>query len=276
MELGFEADLSARHISFVETGRSNPSRKAIHAIAGALDVPLRERNLLFDAAGFARPYSEATLSESELAHHRRLVATILQRHEPFFAVAIDRHWNVAMANAPAEQFLGRFFGPGAIEKPPQPNLARLLFHPRGLRSCILNWSDAGMHFWERLHRESVRNPDDDELTALLEEMTSYGDVPTGPVRPSPHPALELHLAVDGMELRLIGSVLTFDSARTPALEELRVETFFPADDTSAQQLEAQQLEAQQLEAQQLEAQKLETRKLEGSPLVEETEAGSSD
>ena len=239
MELGFEADLSSRHVSFVETGRSSPSRDALFAIADALDIPLRERNILFEAAGFARPYSEATLSESELAHHRQLVASILQRHDPFFAVAIDRHWDVQMANRTAEQFLSRFFGPGAIDEPEQPNLARLLFHPAGLRSCIVNWPEASAHFWERLHRESVHNPLDEGLAALLEEIASYGDVDTSPSRPSSPHALVLHLSMDDVELRLIGSVLAFDSARSPALEELRIETFFPADDCTARQLEAQ-------------------------------------
>jgi transcriptional regulator with XRE-family HTH domain len=241
MDLAFEADLSARHVSFVETGRSSPSRDTLFAIMDALDVPLRERNVLFEAAGFARPYSEATLSESELAHHRRLVASILQRHDPFFAVAIDRHWNVRMANRAGEAFLDQFFGPGAIEEPPEPNLARLLFHPAGLRSCIVNWPEASAHFWDRLHRESVHNPLDEDLAALIEEIRSYGDVATRPPKPSRHPALELELAMDGMELSLIGSVLAFDSARVPALEELRIETFFPADDHTARQLEARPL-----------------------------------
>jgi len=241
MDLAFDADVSARHISFIETGRSTPSRDALFAITDALDVPLRERNVLFEAAGYARPYSEVTLSESELAHHRRLVASILQRHDPFFAVAIDRHWNVRMANHPGEEFLDQFFGPGGIEEPSEPNLARLLFHPAGLRSCIVNWPEASAHFWGRLHRESVHNPLDEGLAALLEEIASYGDFATRPPTPSRRPALELELAMDGMELNLIGSVLAFDSARSPALEELRIETFFPADDRTARQLEARPL-----------------------------------
>jgi len=241
MDLALDSDLSARHISFVETGRSTPSRDALFSIAEALDVPLRERNALFEAAGFARPYSEATLSESELAHHRQLVRSILQRHEPFFAVAIDRHWNVRMANRPGEAFLNTFFGPGGIEKPPEPNLARLLFHPAGLRSCIVNWREASAHFRDRLHRESVHNPLDEDLASLLEEIASYGDVGTRSPILSRRPALELELAMDGRELRLIGSVLAFDSARSPALDELRIETFFQADDRTARQLEARSL-----------------------------------
>jgi len=238
MDLGFAADLSARHLSFVENGRSSPSRESLFAIADALDVPLRERNVLFEAAGFARPYSEATLSGTELEHHRELVASILRRHEPFFAVAIDRHWNVEMANRAAAAFLDEFFGPGAIDDPPRPNLARLLFHPAGMRSCIVNWPEASAHFRARLHRESVHNPLDEELAALLEEVTAYGDASEVAPDPSDQHAMVLELSRGGMELRLIGSVLAFDSARSPALDELRIETFFPADTRTARQLES--------------------------------------
>jgi len=238
MTLAFETDLSPRHVSFVETGRSVPSRDALLALAEALEVPLRERNVLFEAAGFARPYSEATLSDAELTYHYRLVESVLQRHEPFFAVAIDRHWDVKLHNQAAERFLSQFFRPGAIEESPQPNLARLLFHPAGLKPHILNWPDVGAHFWARLNRESVRNPLDEGLVSLLEEVASYGDLPARPTLPRHDHALVLHLSIGDAEARLIGSVLAFDSVSSPALEELRVETFFPADDRTARQLEA--------------------------------------
>lgn len=237
MTLGFEADLSSRHISFVETGRSMPSRDALLDLADALDVPLRERNVLFEAAGYSRPYSEATLSEAELAYHYRLVESVLQRHEPFFAVAIDRHWNIMLHNHAAERFLSQFFRPGAIEEPLQPNLARLLFHPAGLRSCIVNWSEVSAHMWARLHRESVRNPLDEGLASLLDEVASYGELPEGRADPPRDHALPLHLSMGDMEVRLIGSILAFDAAASPALEELRIETYFPADERTARQLE---------------------------------------
>jgi len=177
MDLSFEADLSARHISFLETGRSHPSRRALGALADALAIPLRERNELYEAAGFAHPYSDATLSDNELAFHYDLVRSVLERHEPWFAVAIDRHWNIRMANTAAGQFLEPFFCEGAIDPPLAPNLARLLFHPSGLRTCLLNWSDVGPHFMDRLSRELIRNPMDTELAALVDEMASYGGLP---------------------------------------------------------------------------------------------------
>ncbi|PIQ61998.1 MAG: transcriptional regulator [Bacteroidetes bacterium CG12_big_fil_rev_8_21_14_0_65_60_17] len=255
MDLSFEADLSARHISFLETGRSQPSRRALGALADALRIPLRERNELFEAAGFAHPYSDATLSDSELAFHYDLVRSVLARHEPWFAVAIDRHWNIRMMNAAAEQFLAQFFCEGGIEPPLTPNLARLLFHPAGLRTCLLNWPDVRTHFMERLSRELIRNPMDAEFAVLVDEMASYVGVPGEDSsggrdsrrgarrRDSARPASEdlalvLHLSTGDMEARLIGTVMAFDSARSPALEELRIETFFPADEATRMQMES--------------------------------------
>ncbi len=254
MDLSFEADLSARHISFLETGRSQPSRRALGALADALRIPLRERNELFEAAGFAHPYSDATLSDEALAFHYQLVRFVLARHEPWFSVAIDRHWNIRMANDAAERFLAGFFCEGAIEPPLERNLARLLFHPAGLRSCLLNWLDVSSHFMERLHRELIRNPMDTGLAALMDEVASYGgesgDGELGrSVREHGAPgraasgmgaqdhALVMHLSTGGMEVRLVGTVMAFDSARSPALEELRIETFFPADEETRRQMD---------------------------------------
>jgi transcriptional regulator with XRE-family HTH domain len=237
MTLAFEADLSARHISFIETGRAMPSRDALLTLVEALEVPLRERNVLLEAAGFSRLYSETTLSDEDLAYHYRLVESVLRRHEPFFAVAIDRHWNIVLHNRAAERFLAQFFRPGAIEESSSPNLARLLFHPDGLRNCIVNWAEVSTHMWARLHRESVRNPLDEGLVSLLDEVASYGDLPEGRIDALHDHALPLHLSMGEMEVRLIGSILAFDAAATPALEELRIETYFPADARTARQLE---------------------------------------
>lgn len=239
MALAFAADLSPRHVSFIETGRAQPSRASLLALAEALDVPLRERNVLLEAAGFARAYSDAPLTAPELAFHRRLVSTVLARHDPFFAVAIDRHWNVRLHNEAGGRVLARFFGPHAIPESDPPNLARLLFHPAGLRPCILNWPAVGAHFAARLHRERLRNPHDAGLQALYDELHAYGDLHT-PEAISTHAAhhvLPIELDLDGTHLRLLGSILAFEGATTAALDELRIETFFPADEETARRLE---------------------------------------
>lgn len=236
LALSLEADLSARHVSFIETGRSSPSRASLAVLADALDVPLRERNALFEAAGFARPHAVPDPSDSDVAGHRRLVEGVLLRHEPYFAVAIDRHWDVRLKNRAAARSLARYEGTGAVPDGAVPNLARLLFHPEGLMTCLTNGPAVAAHFLDRLRRESFRNPMDDRLAALAEEMKGY--------TPPPHAraeqresALTLDLLIEGHRLRLLPAVLAFDTAGSVALEELRVETFFPADDTTKTLLE---------------------------------------
>ena len=235
MALAERAGLSPRHVSFLETGRSSPSRHSVSALAEALNVPLGDRNALLEAAGFARAFSEESLCGPALSFHRRLVQSILERHEPSFAVAIDRKWDVVLANAAADRVLERFFQADAV--PGAPNLARLLFHPAGLRGCLTDPGHALRPFARRLERERGRHPFDEGLAALAAEIAAYG-IPAGPEAPSGEPALVLDLSLDGVRMRLLGCVLAFDHARAPALEELRIETFFPADEETAERLAA--------------------------------------
>lgn len=236
LALSLKADLSARHVSFIETGRSAPSRASLTALADALDVPLRERNALFEAAGFAWPYAVPDPSDADVAGHRRLIEGMLRRHEPYFAVAIDRHWDVRLKNGAAARSLARYEGTGAAPEGEVPNLARLLFHPEGLMSCLANAPAVAAHFLDRLRRESFRNPMDERLAALVEEMEAYA--PPARVRAEQgESALVLDLSIDGHRLRLLPAVLAFDTAGSVALEELRIETFFPADDATAAVLE---------------------------------------
>lgn len=236
LALSFEANLSARHISFIETGRSSPSRVSLAALAEALEIPLRERNVLFEAAGFAGPYAVPDPSDVEVAGHRWLVENVLRRHEPYFAVAIDRHWNVRLRNQTAARSLARYQGTGALPEGSVPNLARLLLHPEGLMSCITNGAAVATHFLDRLRRESFRNPMDEQLTALMVEMEAY-KAPVSVRQERDESALTLDLLIGGVRLRLLAAVLAFDTDRSIALEELRVETFFPADDSTATLLE---------------------------------------
>ncbi|GAB5537470.1 MAG: helix-turn-helix transcriptional regulator [Rubricoccaceae bacterium] len=233
--LADQAALSTRHLSFLETERARPSQPTVLQLADALDIPLRERNVLLEAAGFARLYPEASLSDSELEFHRQLVQSVLDRHDPFFAVAIDRLWTIQLRNDAADRFLAPF----ASSIPGPPNLARLLVHPSGLGPMLVNRDEVAIHFLARLERESAARPNDAELAALMDEMASYGPFRAPLVAaPSDDLALPLKLAINGHSLRLIGGVLAFDGARSPALDELRIETFFPADQATADVLHA--------------------------------------
>ncbi|MGH8035693.1 MAG: helix-turn-helix domain-containing protein, partial [Lysobacterales bacterium] len=229
LDLADEAEISTRHLSFMETGRSVPSREMVLRLTERLDIPLRERNALLVAAGYAPMYRERPLSDPALASARQAVELILKSHEPFPALALDRHWNLVAANAALPQLLA-----GAdpeLLKPPV-NVLRLSLHPRGLATKIVNLVQWRTHLFERL-RQQIAATADPVLADLLEELRAY---------PLPDGAEDTHL--DGEHLgvampfqfRTGHGVLSFISTTTifgtpvdVTLQELMLETFFPAD-----------------------------------------------
>jgi transcriptional regulator with XRE-family HTH domain len=238
LELAMRAGFSARHVSFIETGRTKPSREALLAIAESLEVPLRERNRLLEAAGFAHVYRQTPLDAAEMAHVRSVLQFILDRHEPFGAVLLDRYSNLMMANAAASRMLGALIDPSLLA--PSPNLLRMVCHPLGLRSAIVNWDEVARHLVGRAERE-LNYPGDDPVAAdLLAELRGY----VGAVRhpPSAHgPAdllLPVHIRKGELDVRLFSTIMTLGTPQDVTLQELRVETFFPADEAAAASLDA--------------------------------------
>lgn len=235
LELALEAGVSARHISFVETGRSRPSREMVMLLAEVLAVPLRERNTLLEAAGHARYYRETGLSAPELAQVRRVIEFILERHEPYSAVAIDRRWNVLMANRPHERMLDRLVGDRSLPDPTAGNLLRLTFDPDGLRPCIVNWEEVARALVDRVHREIGGSPDE-ESEALLEELLSYPGVPERwrvPDLTRPPPVvIPIRLRAGDLQVALFSAITTLGTAQDVTLQELRIESFFPADEAT--------------------------------------------
>jgi transcriptional regulator with XRE-family HTH domain len=229
LDLAHEAEISTRHLSFVETGRSVPSREMVLRLTQRLDIPLRERNALLVAAGYAPMYREQPLTDPAQAPARQAVELILKSHEPFPALALDRHWNLVAANAALPLLLG-----GAdpdLLKPPV-NVLRLSLHPRGLANSIVNLTQWRSHLFERL-RQQIAATADPVLAGLLEELRAY---------PVPEDAADTPL--DGEHLgvampfrfRTEHGVLSFISTTTifgtpvdVTLQELMLETFFPAD-----------------------------------------------
>ncbi|MFC5521383.1 helix-turn-helix domain-containing protein [Polaromonas jejuensis] len=229
LDLADEADISTRHLSFMETGRSVPSREMVLRLTERLDIPLRERNALLVAAGYAPMYRERPLSDPALASARQAVELILKSHEPFPALALDRHWNLVAANAALPQLLA-----GAdpeLLKPPV-NVLRLSLHPGGLAGKIVNLVQWRTHLFERL-RQQIAATADPVLADLLEELRAY---------PVSEGAADTHL--DGehlgvampLKFRTGHGVLSFISTTTifgtpvdVTLQELMLETFFPAD-----------------------------------------------
>jgi transcriptional regulator with XRE-family HTH domain len=231
LDLATEAEVSARHLSFVETGRSKPSRELVLHLAEHLDVPLRERNTLLLAAGYAPVYRERSLEDEEMDPVRAALDRILAGHEPYPAVIVDRRWDLVSANGAALRLFTAGVALHLLEAPI--NVYRLGLHPEGLAPRVRNMGEYSHHLLSRLQREVVLTGDPD-LEALLEEVRGYPDL-THPSRVDADPARMLFLpmeftTVDGEELSFFSTLATFGTALDVTVAELSIEAFFPADD----------------------------------------------
>jgi transcriptional regulator with XRE-family HTH domain len=229
LDLAVDAEISARHLSFVETGRAAPSRDMVLKLAERLDVPLRERNVLLVAAGFAPAFPQRALDDPALKAAREAINLVLKAHEPNPALAYDRHWNLVSANrmvAPLlegipQRLLGQPF-----------NILRLAFHPEALAARTVNLAEWCGHLLERLHRQC-------EVTADPELIKLYADLKAFPIpaRSGPLPpdnvAIPFKLRHDGEVLSFFSTTMVFGTPVDITLSELALETFFPADDLTA-------------------------------------------
>ena len=232
--LATEADISTRHLSFVESGRALPSREMVMHLAERLEVPLRARNALLVAAGYAPLFRERPLSDPQLAAAREAVELVLKGHEPYPALAIDRHWTIVATNNALAPLLS-----GAspeLLKPPV-NALRLSLHPQGIAASIVNWHAWREHVLARLQRQ-VDVSGDDTLSALRDELAAY-PAPADADAPTPDDASLNQIAVP-LRLRTPLGVLSFFSTTTVfgtpvdvTLSELAIEAFFPADQQTA-------------------------------------------
>lgn len=233
LDLALEADISTRHLSYVETGRAHPSREMVLRLAESLQVPLRERNSLLLAAGYAPLYSETGLEAPEMAEARRAVEFILAQQEPFPAFVLDRHWNLLIMNGATTRFLALF---PECTLSGQPNALRFIFHPQGLRPFVKNWEEIARRLIQRVHREATGNPPDHETKALLNELLSYPDVPSRWRMPdlesSPAPLLTISYGREGQTMRFFSTITTFGTPQDAVLQELRIECYFPADEAT--------------------------------------------
>lgn len=231
LDLATEADVSPRHVSFVETGRSQPSREMVLLLATALGVPLRERNALLVAAGYAPVYRETSLDAPELEPARRALALILEHQEPYPAVVMNRHWDIVSSNRAAQALFGVLLDRGSPV--PVPNVVRLMFHPDGLRPHVANWEVVASHLIQRVHREAVGGVADAATLALLDEVLAYPGVPAAWRRLDPAlplaPIIPVAFARGDLSVRYFSTVTTLGTPQDITLQELRVECFFPAD-----------------------------------------------
>jgi transcriptional regulator with XRE-family HTH domain len=229
MDLAGEADISTRHLSFVETGRSVPSREMVLRLAERLDVPLRERNALLVAAGYAPMYRERPFDDPALATARQAVELILRSHEPYPALAVDRHWNLLAHNAMVPPLLARA-DPALLQG--TVNVLRLSLHPRGLAPHIVNLGQWRHHLFERL-RQQIQLTGDAALQALERELRALPVPPDeGDTRLDGEVlgvAMPLRFRTEAGVLSFISTMTIFGTPVDVTLQELAVEAFFPAD-----------------------------------------------
>ncbi len=246
LDLSLTAEVSQRHLSFLESGRAMPSRAMVLQLGDALDVPLRERNRLLTAAGFAPMFEARALGDPDMAPIMAALELVMAHHEPNPAVVVDRNWNVLMHNdAMARAFfsiVGDMEAMWAQVCPDsEPNLLKLTFHPEGVRDYIANWREIGPVLLGRTRREAEIDGNV-TLSALLDEILDYPGVPKRWLTPKwqtpPPPVLSLEYKTGGTRLRLFSMLSTFGTAQDVTADELRIETFFPADEDSAALLKA--------------------------------------
>ena len=231
LDLALDTGISQKHVSFVETGRSTPSKAMIIDLADALGIPLRERNAILLAAGYAPAYRDEPL-EAPLMHQvKRAVDRLLRQHEPFPALVMDRYWNVIETNAAAPAFFGRFIDLAAHAKPR--NLLHLMFDPDALRPHIARFPETARSLLQRLRDEAVGHVVDIRSRALMAELMAYPGVPRdlGP-RPSTLalPMIPLGFRAGERVIDLFSMITTVGTPQTVMAEEMRIETMFPADD----------------------------------------------
>jgi transcriptional regulator with XRE-family HTH domain len=238
LALATAASTSTRHLSFVETGRATPSREMVLRLAHTLDVPLRERNALLGAAGFAPLYRESPLDAPGMSALQRMLDFTLSRFEPFPAFLVDRCFRVLRANAAAARALGGFAGPGAPWREQPLNLLRVTLHPDGLRPFIVNFAEVASSMLARLERSVVAG-DDPELAALERELRQLPDLPEPCALPlTLEPVTPLHLKRGELEVRLFSMLAQVGAAQDVTAAELHIESLMPADPASEAALRA--------------------------------------
>lgn len=245
LALANEAEVSPRHLCFVETGRAKPSREMVLLLATVLDVPFRERNALLLAAGFAPMYCETPLDSPGLGPVRAALDAILRQQEPFPAVVMNRRWDILSSNQAAARFFGFLLGEQA---PAVPNVVRLMFDPMGLRPYVTNWPSVAEALIQRVHREAVGGIKDDVTAQMLQEILTRSDVPPHLRRPNLEaqqlPLIAIHFEKQGQAFNYFSAVTTLGTPQDITLQELRIESFFPTD--SATEERARQFARQAL------------------------------
>ena len=237
--LALEAEISTRHLSFLETGRTQPSREMVLLLSRVLEVPLRSRNDLLTAAGYAPVYRETGLDAPEMAQVKQALGFMLRQQEPLPAMVLDRHWNILLTNEAMGKVMGLFLDPVATAALGPANAMRLSYHPQALRPYIVNWEATAAAFIQWLHRDLLRTGDA-ETRRLLDELLSYPDVPRQwqllDLDASTAPFLAIELKKGDVRFSFFTLLASLGTPYDITLHELRIECFFAADAATADAL----------------------------------------
>jgi len=237
LDLAGVADSSQRHVSFLESGRTAPSREMVLRLAQALDLPLRQQNAMLLAAGFAPMWRESDLAAPELTQVQAALAFMLAQQEPFPAVVVDRRWNILDANLGAAKLVG-FLAELGDPAPPEgrPNLADALMAPGGMRHALTNWAEVAAYFLRGVQADALADGTA-ETQALLARISAYPGAPAlahGPAADEAHgPVLTMVFEKAGTRLALFTAIATLGTPQDVTLQEIRIESFFPADEPTA-------------------------------------------
>lgn len=234
LELALESGVSQRHVSFLESGRAKPSRSMILQLSETLEVPLRERNDWLVAAGFAPVFRARPLDDPQMNQVMSAVRMMLANHEPFPAIAIDRAWNIRLSNRPFEMLTSMIGGDVWTRVGgPERNLMRLFFHPNGVKPLVPNWNAIAPLLWHRARREADALGGQ-EMKAVLADLSQYQDADTlwAAEETALVPVLPLEMQKDGLKISLFTVIATFGTAQDVTADELRIESFFAADEAT--------------------------------------------
>ena len=234
LDLALEAGVSARHLSYVETGKAQPSREMVGMLAKVLELPLREHNALLNAAGFAPEFRETKLASRNMAPVREAVEYILNHHDPFPALVTNRHWDFQMVNRSFVRIFSKFADAPSRHR----NMLHQIFDPADIRSVIVNWDEMAQDLIHHLHNQIASSPTDARSRALLDEILAYPGVPDGWRRRSignaTQPLLTCIFRKGDLEMRFFSAFTTFGTPWDVTVDELRIESMFPADEKTAE------------------------------------------
>jgi transcriptional regulator with XRE-family HTH domain len=239
LRLSAESRISQRHISFLESGRSQPSRELILKLGTVLDIPLRQRNVMLLAAGFAPAYQERKLSDPELASVKQALDFMLAQQAPYPALVVDRLWNLVMSNGPAAMMMRWLLDMPDSQPIPREgvNILQLMLDPQAVRKHLVNWQEVCADLLHWIQREAMSDGPGSEATRLLEQLVALPGIKAASQTPNLDtrvlPFLAMTIRKDGVELNLFTSIATMGTPHDVTVHELRIESFFPADAATA-------------------------------------------